>query len=231
MFLLTLFYESFFLTTNNSRTIIKIPTVGFMEEMMTKKEDKEKRVDDILWAAVQEFVEKGYEKTSIDSIAARAGISKGGVYYHFESKEQILLAANVKLAEPVTLMMNKAQQESSAQAALRQYICEYLTYWSAHEQELVFFLLSITKVLGQPPLWQMYEEYTENMLAFFTKLFAKGITQKEFTDHAPRESAIVLLSALDGVLGYLIMDKHLNLTEVIASFEARFIQTLLLPVH
>lgn len=37
------------------------------------------------------FAKKGYTNTSLDEIAADVGFTKGGVYYYFRSKEQLLL--------------------------------------------------------------------------------------------------------------------------------------------
>ena len=46
----------------------------------------------IIAAAVRLFVEKGFEKTSIDQIARAAGIGKGTIYGYFRAKEEIFLA-------------------------------------------------------------------------------------------------------------------------------------------
>ncbi len=43
----------------------------------------------ILQAALDEFSEKGFHATTIDSIAERAGIAKGTVYRYFRTKEQL----------------------------------------------------------------------------------------------------------------------------------------------
>lgn len=43
----------------------------------------------ILKAAGQLFTARGFDATSIDDIAGRAGVAKGAVYHHFKSKEQI----------------------------------------------------------------------------------------------------------------------------------------------
>ena len=46
----------------------------------------------LLNAAEEVFVRDGYEAAQLDEIAARAGRSKGAVYTHFKSKEDLFLA-------------------------------------------------------------------------------------------------------------------------------------------
>lgn len=48
------------------------------------------RPDEVLDAAIELFVEKGFAQTRVEDIAARAGLSKGAVYLYFPSKEAIL---------------------------------------------------------------------------------------------------------------------------------------------
>ena len=48
--------------------------------------------DTILSAAVQEFSQTGYHKTSMDKIAVGAGLSKGALYYFFKNKAELFLA-------------------------------------------------------------------------------------------------------------------------------------------
>jgi len=45
---------------------------------------------DILRSAEKLFMEKGYEKTSMSQIADQAGVTKGALYHHFDSKEALL---------------------------------------------------------------------------------------------------------------------------------------------
>lgn len=46
----------------------------------------------ILDAAEELFAEKGYDKTSFVDIAARSGISRGSIPWHFKNKDGLLLA-------------------------------------------------------------------------------------------------------------------------------------------
>ena len=56
------------------------------------KEEAEKTRARILASALSLFVKKGYEHTTFTDIAARLKMTKGAVYWHFESKEALLVA-------------------------------------------------------------------------------------------------------------------------------------------
>lgn len=58
---------------------------------MTMKKAPELRKEEIFNAALFCFNKKGYYETSIDDIATRAGITKGGVYHHFNSKKSLFI--------------------------------------------------------------------------------------------------------------------------------------------
>ncbi|WP_309121695.1 helix-turn-helix domain-containing protein [Paenibacillus sp.] len=46
----------------------------------------------ILNSAVSLFAQRGYHQTTIQDIADEAGIAKGGIYFYFKSKEELLLS-------------------------------------------------------------------------------------------------------------------------------------------
>lgn len=51
----------------------------------------------ILDIALDLFIRKGYAETSLREIAAELGFSKAALYYHFESKQDILLALHMRV--------------------------------------------------------------------------------------------------------------------------------------
>ena len=53
----------------------------------------------ILDVALDLFTEQGYDGTSLRQIAERLGVTKAAIYYHFESKEDILLALHMRIHE------------------------------------------------------------------------------------------------------------------------------------
>jgi len=59
------------------------------------------RVNQILDAALEAFATRGFASTSIDDIAAMAGLSKGGIYTHFKSKDDLFEALLERALTPI----------------------------------------------------------------------------------------------------------------------------------
>ncbi|WP_369298811.1 TetR/AcrR family transcriptional regulator [uncultured Neglectibacter sp.] len=59
---------------------------------MARNKYPEETVRKILEVSRRLFLEKGYEKTSIQDIVNALGMSKGAIYHHFPSKEALLVA-------------------------------------------------------------------------------------------------------------------------------------------
>src|SRR5438445_8836302 len=65
--------------------------------------------DELLTAALRVFARRGYGQAGVNEIAAEAGYSKGALYWHFASKEEVLLALleeriNAPMREMVALL-------------------------------------------------------------------------------------------------------------------------------
>jgi AcrR family transcriptional regulator len=56
----------------------------------TPKERKKRRIVEV---ATELFIRQGYRKTSVDEIAAEAGVAKGTVYLYFKTKADLLMQA------------------------------------------------------------------------------------------------------------------------------------------
>ena len=60
--------------------------------MSPRPVDKEDRRKAILAAAAEVFAKSGYQRTTVDQIAAAAGVAKGSIYLYFQSKEDLFHA-------------------------------------------------------------------------------------------------------------------------------------------
>lgn len=63
-----------------------------MTAIQQSKAENREREQRILDAAAQLIIHYGYDKTSVSEIAEAAGISKGAIYLHFTSKEELFTA-------------------------------------------------------------------------------------------------------------------------------------------
>lgn len=79
------------------------------------------RPDEILTAALDEFIAKGFDSARIEDIAAKAGLSKGAVYLYFDSKESLLRALIERELAPliarITLLANAETTDPKAALA------------------------------------------------------------------------------------------------------------------
>lgn len=80
----------------------------------------------ILQAAAELFVEHGFAGTSIRDISERLGMTKGSLYYHFTSKEDLLVALLAPLFEAVDEFVAAARATGGVTAELVRRLVDVL---------------------------------------------------------------------------------------------------------
>ena len=91
----------------------------------------------ILQSALDEFSEKGFHATTIDSIAERAGMAKGTVYRYFKTKESLFNALKEDtISEFVELARQDLSRENDVLRIIESVIRIYLSFF---EKNSAFF--------------------------------------------------------------------------------------------
>ncbi|MBC5581904.1 TetR family transcriptional regulator [Anaerofilum sp. BX8] len=81
---------------------------------MPRNKHPEETVDRILNTALALFLEKGYEATTVqDIIDHLGGLSKGAIYHHFRSKEEIMIAVGDRLGAENARMLGAVRDDPS----------------------------------------------------------------------------------------------------------------------
>lgn len=75
---------------------------------------KDARPQELLAAALDLFVDRGYAATRLEDVARRAGVSKGTLYLYFENKEELFKAV---VRENIVEVIGKAENDMAAAAA------------------------------------------------------------------------------------------------------------------
>jgi AcrR family transcriptional regulator len=84
---------------------------------------KEARPAEIAAAALACFAERGFAASSLDEIAARAGITKGTLYLYFKNKEELLKAVVQQALLPrIALFEEAARADEPAMRQLERFV-------------------------------------------------------------------------------------------------------------
>ncbi len=75
--------------------------------MLSRKNNPKQTIENIISISAKLFSEKGYERTSMQDIVDTLGMSKGAIFHHFNSKEDILNAVMKKQSEYTVQILNK----------------------------------------------------------------------------------------------------------------------------
>lgn len=80
------------------------------------------RIQDV---ALELFAEQGYEKTSLREIAERLEVTKAALYYHFKTKEDIIISLFDDLTRPIDELIEWAQGQPRTLEMKREVLRRY----------------------------------------------------------------------------------------------------------
>ena len=78
---------------------------------MGRNKYPEVTVQKILDAAERSFIEKGYDRTSLQDIITATGLSKGAIYHHFTSKEDIFYYVCDRIGQRNAEVLSKVRDD------------------------------------------------------------------------------------------------------------------------
>ena len=81
----------------------------------------------IISAAARLFREKGIDDTSVAEVMGAAGLTHGGFYRHFKTKDDLVIAAIDKACKDLERRLEKAIAQQGAQQAIKEFVLRYLS--------------------------------------------------------------------------------------------------------
>jgi AcrR family transcriptional regulator len=87
-----------------------------------RRGDTRRRIQDV---ALELFAEHGYEKTSLREIAECLEVTKAALYYHFKTKEEILVSIFEDLTQPIEDLIEWGRQQPHTLATKQEIIRRY----------------------------------------------------------------------------------------------------------
>lgn len=159
---------------------------------------KEARPQELLDAALELFVEKGFAATRAEEVAARAGVSKGTLYLYYPSKEELLKAVirkniSAEIADGVDIVRGF---EGPTPELLTQLMHNW---WHRIGETKASGICKIvvTEVRNFPEIAKFYlEEVIEPAERMLGEVIERGIARGEFRTVPVHETVIALMAPM-----------------------------------
>jgi len=159
----------------------------------------DRRRDALVRAGYAEILEKGIQSTTLDSVVARAGSSKGGALYYFPTKEDLLSGVLEWLLRQLNRTLDEVlEAQDSARGKLVSEL--EVLFHSAEVNRKLYLVFFDFVALGTR------QERFRNLLAGFfqachrrdTEIVELGIREQQFRRVNPQDAAATLRALVDG---------------------------------
>ena len=159
---------------------------------------KETRPQELLDAALQLFVEKGFAATRSEEVARRAGVSKGTLYLYYPSKEELFKA--VVRQSMSTLIAEGIELADAYEGSSSDLLATLMNIWwqkVGNTPAAGIHKIVLSEVRNFPELAQFYaDEVTRPADRLFSTVVQRGIDRGEFRPVPIHEVAHVLMAPM-----------------------------------
>ncbi|QGZ39931.1 TetR family transcriptional regulator [Pseudoduganella flava] len=144
---------------------------------------KDARPQELLAAALDLFVDRGYAATRLEDVARRAGVSKGTLYLYFENKQELFKAV---VRENVVQVIGQAESDMAAaeDASCTELLRTMLRRWwteLASTRASGLAKLIIMEAGNFPEIAQFYnDEVISRGQALIASILRRGMERGEF---------------------------------------------------
>ncbi|MGD1156029.1 MAG: TetR/AcrR family transcriptional regulator [Terriglobia bacterium] len=150
-------------------------------------------------AGYAEILEKGIQGTTLDSVVARAGSSKGGALYYFPAKEDLLCAVLEWLLRQLNQSLDEVvRAQSSARGKLVSEL-EVMFHSAELNRKLYLVLFDFVAVGSR------LERFKSLFGAFFAacqrrnaEIVELGVRERQFRRVNPQDAAATIRALVDG---------------------------------
>ena len=143
---------------------------------------KDARPQELLAAAIDLFVERGFASTRLEDVARRAGVSKGTLYLYFENKEELFKAVVRTSIVPVIgdAESSVAEFEGHSADLLRSVLMAWWERIGANKVSGIIKL--VTAEAGNFPELAMFyqEEVITRGTRMISSMLERGVSRGEF---------------------------------------------------
>lgn len=143
----------------------------------------------LIQVATELFAKRGFESTSVQSIVEAAGVTKGAMYHHFDSKDDLLYEIYARMLRMQTTQLEKfANAELPVTQRVYAAAADVVETTVANFDESVIFFRSMHQL--HPDKQKQVRTERRRYHEQFRKLIEEGQQAGEFRDDVPADVVI-----------------------------------------
>lgn len=166
----------------------------------------EARPDEVLDAALDLFIERGFVNTRVQDIAARAGLSKGAVYLYFPSKEAVLEGVVRRAIVPIAASAVKLLQTYAGDPrTIISVVLKTIAGRLTEPRTIAIPKLMMREMINFPDFAAMYRaEVLDKVIPLITGLLQTGIAEGYLRNVDPE---LTIRSIIGPIMLHILLDE------------------------
>lgn len=169
-------------------------------KIVARPKDQELR-ERLIHAATRAFSDHGFAGASMDDIGRLAGVTKGGVYFHFRTKEELFFQVLDHWREALRQVLAEDSRQT-----LRGFLLEYLAFHFRYPEATSLLRVLATELRGRFTA-QVREDLRSAQAALrarIRQLLLAGVQDASLFTSDPAMASFMMASTLEGVLSQWI---------------------------
>lgn len=181
----------------------------------------------IIEGTIELVAERGYAGTSLSGIAARSGISKASVLYHFASKDEVVQATFADVIDGFVADVGAAVDAADGpEGQLLAYLHGSLAYLRAHPSRMRVLVEGLVADRDGPRDLVPGAPAAASRWQAVAGMLAEGQRASVFRAFDPRALAVIVSGALDAVAAQWLGDPAFDLDAAAAELETAVLRML-----
>ena len=157
------------------------------------------------------IAEQGFEKTSMNDIMRASGISKGGIYWHFKNKEEIVLAIGESVfTQQMALLDLVMATEGKAINRFDQLIDLIIGSLENAEEGIPSPVEIFAFAMRKPQIMGHLQNYYVRYQSHLADLIQQGVKEGDLDVDDAQQAAMIFMSTIEGILLLAILTNTLG---------------------
>jgi TetR/AcrR family transcriptional repressor of uid operon len=169
----------------------------------------EARRQQILKAAKSCFVKHGFHATSMRQILEASGMSAGGAYNYFASKDDIVLGLVAQERSDIDYLVDRLEKQDNPSSAVAQLVHDTIAYTDAEDAAISAEIYA--ESLKNPAVRVMAQANSDHLKKALHVTVSKGIKNGTISGkHSPADVTEWLLALIEGYIGRVATNPKLK---------------------